>query len=142
MSLFNFNHSPISTLRVGLIQALELMTQHDYQPVEDAFREGTIEHQDPETLKRFLLALANQPIPNDTVRHRDIIRGLTINHLLLQHHIDGLNRQNSKTQKWVIALAIAALLSSVVQIFSPIFFRAGAGATVHDQALPTAAPSK
>ncbi|TLX20682.1 hypothetical protein [Thermomonas fusca] len=103
------------------------MAQHDYQPVEDAFREGTVSGKSPEELRAYLLALANQPIPNDSVRHRDIIRGLTVNHLLLQHHIDSLNRQNSKTQRWVIVLAVAALLSSIVQIFSPLLFNTGSG---------------
>ena len=100
------------------------MAQHDYPSVEDAFREGTISGKSPEELRAYLLALANQPIPNDSVRHRDIIRGLTVNHLLLQHHIDSLNQQNSRTQRWVIALAVAALLSSIVQIFSPLLFSA------------------
>ena len=99
------------------------MAEHLYQPVEDAFRDGKINEQSNENLSSFLIALSNEYLPNENVRHRDIIRGLTINHILLQRHIEGLNKQNSKTQRWVMALAVAALISSVVQIFSPVLFR-------------------
>ena len=129
--------------RVPLTQALDLMAEDEYQPVENAFREGTIGDQDPATLRRFLLALSNKPIPNDTVRHRDIIRGLTINHLLLHDHITRLNQQNSRTQKWVIALALAALVSSVVQIFSPLLFKQQGqcvAPTLHAAAVPPPSP--
>jgi len=91
------------------------MQNHPYQPVEDAFRDGSIEDQSNESLSSFLIALSNEIITNESVRHRDIIRGLTINHIILKRHIDSLNKQNTKTQRLVIVLAVAALISTVVQ---------------------------
>lgn len=93
------------------------MSKHQYQPVENAFRDGKIEEQSDDTLSSFLIALSNEVILNENVRHRDIIRGVTINHLLMKRHIDRLNRQNSRTQKLVISLTIAALIVGIPQIW-------------------------
>jgi hypothetical protein len=95
------------------------MSQDNYQPVEDAFSNGQVESQDSETLKKYLLALSNQPIHNELVRHRDIIRGLTINHLLLQRHIETLNQQNSKTQRWFMVFAVIAAIGAVAPYLMP-----------------------
>lgn len=91
------------------------MTIDHYQAVEDAFREGRIESQDSDTLRRYLIALSNRPIENDRVRHRDIIRGLTLNHVLLQRHIAALDKKNSKTTWLVVVLTIAALIGTASQ---------------------------
>ena len=101
---------------------MSIEKQEAYDRMNSAFQDGTFESSDSATLQGYLVSLANQSIVNSQIQHRDIIRGLTINHILLQRHIEGLNKQNTKTQRWVIALAVAALLSSVVQIFSPVFF--------------------
>lgn len=95
------------------------MSQDNYQPVEDAFSNGQLESQDSDTLKKHLLALSNQPIHNELVRHRDIIRGLTINHLLLQRHIETLNRQNSKTQRWFMVFAVISAIGAVAPYLMP-----------------------
>lgn len=95
------------------------MSQNNYQPVEDAFSNGRVELQDSDTLKKYLLALSNQPIHNELVRHRDIIRGLTINHLLLQRHIETLNQQNSKTQRWFMVFAVISAIGAVAPYLMP-----------------------
>ena len=94
-----------------------------FDATEEAFVNNTITDCNDEALQKHLLLLSIEPIENTSVQHRNIIRGITINHILLQRHIDRLNKQNAKTERWVIALAIAALISSVVQIFSPVLFR-------------------
>jgi len=96
----------------------------DYESAHQSFRSGSVLYENNETLLKHLSGLANQNNINEGTQHRDIIRGITINHILLQRHIDGLNKQNAKTEKWVIALAVAALISSIVQIFSPVLFPA------------------
>ena len=96
----------------------------NYETADQAFRTKAVLTQDNETLLSHLHGLANQNNTNSGTQHRDIIRGLTINSILMQRHIDALNKQNAKTEKWVIALAVAALISSVVQIFSPVLFPA------------------
>lgn len=35
----------------------------------------------------------------------------------MKRHIDGLNTQSNKTQRWVMALAVAALIGTIVQIY-------------------------
>jgi hypothetical protein len=82
-----------------------------------AFDENTLATCDDATLQRHLVALANEPVPNTAVQHRNIIRGITINHLLLQRHIDRLNHQNSITQRLVIALTVAALMIGIPQLW-------------------------
>lgn len=89
--------------------------EHEYQPVEDAFREGTVMEQSNETLSSFLVALSNQVIQNENVRHRDIIRGITINHILLQRHIEALDRKNSRTTWLVVLLTVATLIGTASQ---------------------------
>lgn len=94
-----------------------------YEKAHDAFSTGSVLTDSNEKLVEYLSGLSNQNNVNTGTQHRDIIRGITINHILLQRHIDALNKQNAKTQMLVIVLAIAALLSSVVQIISPVFFQ-------------------
>lgn len=93
------------------------MNEDRYQPVEDAFREDRIQSEDSATLGRYLHALSNQPIHNDLIRHRDIIRGITINHVLLQRHIADLDRKNTNTQRLVLVLTIASVLTGAFQIW-------------------------
>ena len=91
------------------------MPLEDYQPVEDAFREGRIDAQDDATLRKYLLALSNQAIENDRLKHRDIIRGLTINHILLQRHIAALDAKNTRTTCFVVVLTVASLVGTASQ---------------------------
>ena len=95
------------------------MTEYPYQPVEDAFRDGKINEQSNEKLSSYLIALSNEVIPNENVRHRDIIRGLTINHVLLQRHIEELNKQNSKTQRWFMLFAVISAIGAVAPYLMP-----------------------
>lgn len=91
--------------------------QEAYDRMDLAFQDGSFKIASSETLHHYLISLANQNIPNTQVQHRDVIRGLTINHILLQRHIEGLNKQNSKTQKLVIALTVASLIGTFAQIW-------------------------
>lgn len=91
------------------------MTIDAYEAMNAAFQSGDIQQCDNDTLQKHLLLLCSHNERNETIRHRDIIRGITINQILLQRHIDGLNKRNEKLTWWVIALAIAALISATVQ---------------------------
>jgi hypothetical protein len=112
---------------------MSIEKQQAYENMDSAFQKGIFINADDETLLKYLTSLSNQNIVNSQLHHRDIIRGLTINHLILQRHIDKLNKQNAKTELWVIALAVAALISSIVQIFSPVLFQRQPIALVHPQ---------
>lgn len=55
---------------------------------------------------------------------------------LLRTFMEGLEGKNAETQKWVIVLAVAALISSIVQIFSPMLFQSQYTASIQ-QTPPT-----
>ena len=88
-----------------------------FDATEKAFVENTISDCNDEELQKHLLLLSIEPVPNTSVQHRNIIRGITINHILLQRHIDRLNNQNSKTQWLVVALTVASLIGTGSQVW-------------------------
>jgi len=92
-----------------------------YENANIAFKTGNVLNDNNDELINHLSGLANQNVINEGHRSRDIIRGITINHILMQRHIDALNEQNSKTQKLVIVLALIAAISSIAQITLAIF---------------------
>jgi len=95
-----------------------------YELAHAAFEGGHVDGATDAELREWLLGLANQPVRNETTQHRDIIRGLTINNLIMQRHIDKLDGQNRLTQWLVIALTVVATITGVVQTyFSYIAYR-------------------
>ena len=94
----------------------------NYETAHTAFLTKAVLTQDNETLLEHLHGLSNQNNINTGTQHRDIIRGITINNILLQRHINSLqshitalDAKNSRLQWWVMALAVAALASAIVQ---------------------------
>lgn len=65
----------------------------------------------------MLKQICSEPVHNDLVRHREIVRGLTINHILMKRHIDTLNNQNATTQRWVMVLALIATVGTLAQVY-------------------------
>jgi hypothetical protein len=110
----------------------------NYEAADQAFRTKAVLTQDNATLLEHLHGLSNQNNTNTGTQHRDIIRGLTINNILLQRHIDGLNKQNTKTQRLVIALTIASLIGTAAQVW----YAAKADKTPEEKAPPIAAPQQ
>ncbi|MGH8615286.1 MAG: hypothetical protein ACREYF_25520 [Gammaproteobacteria bacterium] len=58
----------------------------DYSAIDaaaKAFDDNALSSCDNETLQKHLIALANEQVPNTSVQHRNIIRGITINHVLM-----------------------------------------------------------
>ena len=101
------------------------MTIAAYEAMNAAFASNSIQRDDGAVLQEYLVLLCTRHEVNPYIQHRDIIRGLTINHILMQRHIDSLNKQNEKTQRLVIALAIAALISGIAQTTATILPYAG-----------------
>ena len=89
----------------------------NYESAHDAFQSGRVLNDSNEVLIQHLHGLSNQNNINEGTQHRDIIRGLTINHILLQRHIDSLNKQNSRMQGLVVILALITLLAAMPQIW-------------------------
>lgn len=109
-----------------------------YETADQAFRTKAVLTQDNAILLEHLHGLSNQNNINTGTQHRDIIRGLTINNILLQRHIDSLNKQNTKTQRLVIALTIASLIGTAAQVW----YAARADRTPEEKATPLAAPQQ
>lgn len=93
-----------------------------YEEADAAFRSDDLQSRDDDQLLMYLSGLSNQNNTNTGTQHRDIIRGLTINNILLKRHIDklqshisALNAQNSRTQLLVIVLTIASLFGTGFQ---------------------------
>ena len=90
-----------------------------YEAADKAFRMGKVLSDDNETLLSHLSGLSNLTNINTGTQHRDIIRGITINHILLQRHVDSLNKQNSKTQRWFMAFAVISAIGAVAPYLMP-----------------------
>ena len=93
-----------------------------YEEADAAFRADDLHTRDDDQLLVFLSGLSNQNNTNTGTQHRDIIRGLTINNILLKRHIDklqshisSLNAQNARTQILVTALTVASLVGTGLQ---------------------------
>ena len=89
----------------------------NYQETDDAFKSGAILGKSTDELRAYLIALNNQPLPNETTRHRDIIRGLTINHILLQRHIDEMQRRSLWLTWLVVLLTVTSTAFGGLQIW-------------------------
>jgi|GEM_PF-1267577 len=56
-----------------------------------AFETGVIDQCSDEDLKAFLINTCTGHVPNDQVRHRELARAITINHLQMSRLIQRLN---------------------------------------------------
>lgn len=93
-----------------------------YEEAHTAFRTGSVLTDSNERLLLYLSGLSNQNNINQGTQHRDIIRGFTINIILLQRHIDklqehitDLDKKNSVTTMAVVALTVASLIGTGFQ---------------------------
>jgi hypothetical protein len=84
--------------------------------VDKAFENRTVLVDPDETLLNYLQTLGTGYVQNPMVQHREIIRAITINHILLQRFVDRLDAKNSKLSKYVIYLTVVATLAAVAQI--------------------------
>lgn len=85
--------------------------------MDNDFETGKILIAPEENLQKYLWYLCSEGIDNERVRHRAIVRALTINHIQMQRHIDKLNKRNTFLQWLVIFLAILAFIATGYQIY-------------------------
>jgi hypothetical protein len=88
-----------------------------FQEVNTAFVNGSFATKTDAELISYLAVLAREPSYNQNLQHLAIIRAQTINDLLMQRHIEKLDKQSAKTQRWFMVLAVASLFASLVDIF-------------------------
>lgn len=93
-----------------------------YEEAHTAFRTGSVLTDSNDKLLMYLSGLSNQNNINEGTQHRDIIRGLTINNILLQRHIEKLqahitelDKKNSLTTMADVALTVASLIGTGFQ---------------------------
>lgn len=95
--------------------------------MELAFRNGQVAAASDEQLQRWLQNLSTGHVANEMVRHREIIRGITINHIQMARTIRQieetmrkLNAGNERTQRLIIRLTWVAVAVGVVQAIAGI----------------------
>ncbi len=93
----------------------EIMESEEYNAVISAFESGTVIKADRETLQTYITTIAMNATGDDSIQARDTVQALTINHLILQRHIDELERKNNTTQRLVIILTIFSVLGTGLQ---------------------------
>jgi hypothetical protein len=93
------------------------MQLDDYLEALKAFENGNIYKAKKYELQKYLCAIAQNATGDDAIQSRDIVQSLTINHLLLQQHINELERKGRVTQRIVIALTIATLIFGLPQLW-------------------------
>lgn len=88
----------------------------DHSEMDEAFTHGIVGEAAPEQLEKWLKTLCTGRVPNEQVRHREIIRGITINHIQMSRMIRRLDESNRNTQLLVVVLTIAAVVVGVAQV--------------------------
>ena len=95
----------------------ELQRAERQDRLDAAFATGSVFGAGEPDLLEYLRTLSTGYIPNEGVRHREIIRGLTINNIQMRRLIDRLDRQNRRVTIVFIVLAVLSLVSAVIQIW-------------------------
>lgn len=89
-----------------------------------AFDAGNASGASPELLAKWLQAYCCGEVDNERVRHRELIRGTTINHIQMarvirqmEETMKSIDDANRKTQLLVLVLTFAALAVGLLQAF-------------------------
>jgi hypothetical protein len=86
-----------------------------HSEVDKAFENGTVFDASPEQLSRWLGNLCTGSIPNPDIQHREIVRGITINHIQMTRLIADLNRRNTWLTVAIGLITFFSLAASVIQ---------------------------
>ena len=74
-----------------------------------------------ENLNDALIELSTGHVPNDMVRHREIIRAITINTIKSQRHIDKIENRNTKLTYLIILLTVVSIILSILSFIFNTF---------------------
>jgi capsule polysaccharide modification protein KpsS len=85
-----------------------------------AFKNRTVFQATDETLQAYLEALCNQAIFNDYIRHRAIIQGNTLTHVLMANFLRRVSRQNTRWAWLVTIVAMFSLIASIIQAWAAL----------------------
>jgi len=97
------------------------MTERDRVKLRDeitkAFEDGSVFGANEQTLLSYLRSLCSEDVPNERVRHRELLRGITIHFIQTTKLIALLEARNKKTQFWFMVLAIGSIIVGVIGLF-------------------------
>ena len=65
--------------------------------------------------------LENRAIHNDLVRHREIIRALTTNHIRMSRFLKSLDDKNARLSRLVIILTFVAVIAGTIPVLIGLF---------------------
>lgn len=128
MQMVGYGNS--SSQGVGGTGILKPMTKEwvaKYEELNAAFERGCVLDASEQQLREWLQILCTGCVPNEKIRHRDITRGLTINHIQMARTIRGLeetmrqlNLANARTQQRISLLTVVAVLVGTVQAIAAV----------------------
>jgi len=98
----------------------DLSDSKAYSEVDLAFRSGKVGDADEETLERCLAVLCEHGVKNPDLKHREIIRGITINHIQMKRVIEKLDAQNTKTQRLFLVVAVGSLFFTALGVVATV----------------------
>lgn len=68
--------------------------------ISTAFETGSIFQADDEKLLQYLQSLCSEDVPNEAVRHRELLRGFTINYIQMARLIGLLGTKEHSSGSW------------------------------------------
>ena len=80
-----------------------------------AFGDESVFNASGDDLRLYLKVLCREGVPNEYVRHREIVRGITINNLMMTHVLRRLSRSNTWLSIALGLVSVASLIASLVQ---------------------------
>ena len=92
------------------------MGRDRYQEMIDSISDGSIDSASPEILREYLSVLCKNADPQHN-KPENVVMGITLNHVSMKQHIDKLDKQNQKTQRWVMVLAVVSIIVGAIQVF-------------------------
>ena len=81
-----------------------------------AFDDESVFEASDKDLQFYLKVLCREAVPHEWVRHREIIRGITINNLMMAHVLRRLSRSNKLLSIALGAVSVASLAASIIQL--------------------------
>jgi hypothetical protein len=94
----------------------------DHSEMDHAFTYCDISTASPDELEKFLKTLCTGNVANESIKHREIIRGITINHIqmartiqTLESTITTLNSENGKVSYRVLILTWICAGGTLIQ---------------------------
>ncbi len=87
-----------------------------YCDLDSAFGNEKIFSASPEEIEQGLRALCKASTANNRIQHRDIIRGITLNTLMLRHLTIEMEQRSAMLQRWFMILASIGTVAAIAQI--------------------------